>query len=90
MFTARDFISSRAEVMVSPAARATSLIDLVRCSPLRTASWDAAAARCDVAMAKMAPLSFAEDTFIPVLIRFWVTSSCALVLFRLCSAMAAP
>ena len=90
MLTASDFISSRAEVIVSPAARATSVIDWLRCSELRVASCEAALARCWVAMAKIAPLSLAEDTFMPVLIRFWVVSSWALVLFRLCRATAAP
>ncbi len=41
-------------------------------------------------MAKIAPLSLAEETFMPVLMRFWVRSSSELVLFRFCSAMDAP
>ena len=90
MLTARAFISSRADVAVSPAARATSTMDWPRCSEFFTASMAPMLARWVVAMAKIAPLSLADDTFIPVLIRFWVVSSWAAVLFRFCSAMAAP
>ena len=90
MLTARPFISSRAAVIVSPAARATSTMDWPRWIELRTASCEAAAARWDVAMAKIAPLSLADETFMPVLMRFWVRSNSELVLFRFCSAMDAP
>ena len=42
------------------------------------------------AIAKMAPLSLALETFRPVLTRFWTVSSSRLVAFRLCSATRAP
>ena len=38
------------------------------------------------AMAQMAPLSLAEDTFWPVLMRFWTVCSADCVALRFCSA----
>ncbi|MNT89043.1 hypothetical protein D3C72_2297020 [compost metagenome] len=41
-------------------------------------------------MAKMAPLSLAEETFWPVFTRFCVIDRSRLVLFRFCRAIRAP
>ena len=38
----------------------------------------------------MAPLSLADDTFMPVFTRFCVVSSALLVAFKVCSATSAP
>ena len=65
-------------------------MDWPRCSEFLTASMAPMLARWVVAMAKIAPLSLAVATFMPVLTRFCVRSNWALVALRFCSAMAAP
>ncbi len=69
MATARLLSSVRALVMVSPAAMATSTIDWPRCMDCLTESRADISARWAEAMAKMAPLSLADEIFRPVFTR---------------------
>ena len=61
-----------------------------RATEFLTASSEAMSARWLVAMAKIAPLSLAVETFRPVFTRFCATFRSRFVAFRFCRAMRAP
>src|SRR3954471_5524971 len=64
-----SFICDSRSETVSPAEMATSMVDWPRCSDDLTEFRALDCERCDWAMAQMAPLSLAEATFLPVLMR---------------------
>ena len=77
-----SFICRSRSETASPPAMATSTVDCERCRESLTAFREPEVARWFWAMAQMAPLSFAEAIFLPVLMRFWTVISSELVWFR--------